>query len=202
MDVIVALTGKDYVMVVADQCANRSIFKLKGDEDKISVIAARAFLASGGDSASRTNFSEYVARNFALNTLRTGLELSMHESAHFVRNELASAIRSRGGAHNVNSLLGGVDDKGASLYHLDYLGSLSKVDFGAQGYAAYFNLSLMDRQWKKNMTLAEGRELLMKCIAQLDTRFIVNNPTFRLLAVGKEGKILDEIVPGHPQQPV
>eukprot|EP00612_Vaucheria_litorea_P004320 CAMPEP_0171468676 /NCGR_PEP_ID=MMETSP0945-20130129/10765_1 /TAXON_ID=109269 /ORGANISM="Vaucheria litorea, Strain CCMP2940" /LENGTH=188 /DNA_ID=CAMNT_0011997543 /DNA_START=102 /DNA_END=665 /DNA_ORIENTATION=+ len=188
MDVVIGLTGKDYVMCVADMSSNRSIFTLKRDEEKIAMVDEHKFLAAGGDQASRSTFVDYVSKNFALGALRTGLELSTHAAANFIRNELARAIRSRGGPHQANSLLGGVDEDGASLYHLDYLGSLEKVDFGAQGYCSYFSLALMDRHWKKNMTLEEGKELINLCIEQLKTRFIINNPRYRLIAVGKDGK--------------
>eukprot|EP00514_Thraustochytrium_sp_LLF1b_P006184 CAMPEP_0184509816 /NCGR_PEP_ID=MMETSP0198_2-20121128/1483_1 /TAXON_ID=1112570 /ORGANISM="Thraustochytrium sp., Strain LLF1b" /LENGTH=185 /DNA_ID=CAMNT_0026899667 /DNA_START=203 /DNA_END=760 /DNA_ORIENTATION=- len=177
---------------------NRSIFSLKRDENKVAMIDKTKFLACAGDQASRNGFTEFVKRNFALTGLKTGLTLSNHAAANFVRNELARAIRAKGGAHQCSSLLGGVDEEGPALYHMDYLGCMAKVPFGAQGYASYFSLSTMDRFWKKNMTLEEGKELLMQCIAQLDTRFIINNPNFRLVAVGPDGVILDEVVPGHP----
>mmetsp|Transcript_8950 Transcript_8950/g.14559 ORF Transcript_8950/g.14559 Transcript_8950/m.14559 type:complete len:197 (+) Transcript_8950:116-706(+) len=194
MDVILGLTGKDYVMCVTDTTAIRSIFTLKHDERKVSMIDRTKFLACGGDIASRTAFTEYIERNFALSQLRTDLELSNHAAANFIRNELAKAIRSRGGAYQAQPILGGVDENGPALYFLDYLGSLEKVDFAAQGYASYFSLSVMDKFWKKNMTLEEGKALMIDCLKQLKVRFIVHNPTFKLVVVTKEGKTLEEII--------
>lgn len=194
MDVVIGLTGKDYVMVLTDTATNRSIFNLKRDDNKIAMLDDHKVLACGGEPSSRTAFTEYISKNFALTTLKTGLELSNHAAAHFIRNELARAIRAKGGAHNAQSILGGVDENGPAMYYLDYLGSLAKVPFTAQGYCAYFSLSVMDKHWKANMTLDEGKEVMKLCMEQLKSRFIVNNPTYRLVAVSSQGTVVDEVI--------
>jgi 20S proteasome subunit beta 4 len=125
--------------------------------------------------------------------------MTMHACAHYIRSELAKALRSRGGAHRTNILLGGVDflpdsDKVVpSLYFLDYIGSLAKVKYSAHGYCGYFALATLDRYWKPNMSVAEARELLGTIIQQLHTRFMINMPRMIIKTVSKEG-ITEEIV--------
>ncbi len=102
------------------------------------------------------------------------------------------------GAHYAQSLLGGYDeDCGPSLYFLDYLGSLAKVNHGVHGYAAYFSTAVLDKHWKANMSLDEGKQLLRLCAQQLSTRYSILSPKYRIFAIGKEGKILDEIITGE-----
>lgn len=49
----------------------------------------------------------------------------------------------------VNLLVGGHDkDEGGTLYYIDYLGTLQKLPYGAQGYASFFASSVMDRYYK------------------------------------------------------
>ncbi|GBG28449.1 Proteasome subunit beta type-2 [Hondaea fermentalgiana] len=194
MDVVLGVTGKGYAMVLTDMTSNRSIFSLKHDEDKAAMVDERKVLACGGDQASRSQFTEYVSKNFALTALRTGLEMSNHAAAHFVRNELARAIRARGGPHQANSILAGVDHEGPAMYYLDYLGTMAKVDYAAQGYCGYFSLSLMDKNWKRNMTKEEGRDLLLMCIDQLRARFIINSTRYKLIVVDETGKSAEEII--------
>jgi len=196
MDIVLGLTGKDFVMVLTDMSSNRSIFALKHDEDKIVMVDEKKCLASGGDQSSRSQFTEYVQKNFALMALRTGLELSNDAAANFVRNELARAIRSRGGAHQANSILAGVDHEGPAMYYLDYLGSMSKVNFTAQGYSAYFSLSVLDRFWKKNMTVDEAREMMKLCVEQLKQRFIIKSQKYKLVVIDGTGKAAEEIIQG------
>eukprot|EP00826_Nyctotherus_ovalis_P033251 TRINITY_DN2684_c0_g1_i3.p1 TRINITY_DN2684_c0_g1~~TRINITY_DN2684_c0_g1_i3.p1 ORF type:complete len:154 (+),score=17.93 TRINITY_DN2684_c0_g1_i3:461-922(+) len=49
-----------------------------------------------------------------------------------------------------NILVGGYDkEKGSSLYYLDYLATLQKLDKAAYGYGGYPLLTVMDANWKK-----------------------------------------------------
>lgn len=100
--------------------------------------------------------------------------------------QLAKALRR--GPYQTNLLLGGYDaDAGSSLYFMDYLASLAKVDYGAQGYAANFVLSVLDRDWKPNMTESEGLELIRRCMHELKTRFLLSQPVFLVKVVDSNG---------------
>jgi len=194
MDIVLGLTGKDYVLCVTDMSSNRSINALKHDEEKIVMIDDRKMLACGGEQCSRNQFTEYISKNLALNQLQTDLELSNHGAANFIRNEVARALRAKGGAYQANSILAGVDDQGPAMYYIDYMGSLVQVDYTAQGYCGYFSLSILDRYWKKNMTLEEGKELLKLCIEQLSARFIIKLNKLQMVAIGPQGVISKEII--------
>jgi 20S proteasome subunit beta 4 len=84
-------------------------------------------------------------------------------------------------------LFAGVDEDGPSLYYLDYMGSLQEVNFTAHGYAAYFCLSLLDRQYKGDLTQEDGVKLMKEVIGQLRTRFIMHMPTFMLKTITADG---------------
>ena len=100
--------------------------------------------------------------------------------------QLATALRR--GPYQTNLLLAGYDAHlGPSLYFMDYLAAFSKVDFGAHGYAANFILSVFDRDWKPNMTLEQGLEVVKKCIHELHTRFMISQPNFVIKVVDEKG---------------
>jgi 20S proteasome subunit beta 4 len=48
-------------------------------------------------------------------------------------------------------LVGYDEDGGASLYHIDYLGGMHKMRYGAHGYGGFFVSSLFDRcrDWRE-----------------------------------------------------
>lgn len=91
--------------------------------------------------------------------------------------------------YSVNMLIGGFDTKNnkPELFWLDYLGAMTSLPFGAQGYGAYFCTSLMDRYHYPDMDVEEAKELLRKCLEELRTRFIVNLPKFTVKLVNKDG---------------
>lgn len=70
--------------------------------------------------------------------MRNETDLSPSGLAHFVRDQLASSLRSRR-PYNVNLLMGGVDPITGKphLYWLDYLAALADVPYAAHGYAQY-----------------------------------------------------------------
>lgn len=150
------------------------------------------FVARQADCVS---FVEYIQKNIALYSFRTGLKLSTSAAASYVRMQLAEALRKN--PYQVNLLIAGWDDaSGPSLHFMDYLASSDKLNFAAHGYAGYFLLSTMDRYWKPGMSEAEGLALVQKCIAELGTRFLLNQPRFTVKIVTKDGIRLVEVPAG------
>ncbi len=153
----------------------RSIVRMKSDEDKILQLDSKKLLGIAGEQGDRAQFGEYIQKNMSLYQLRNGYEfealtiflnhifllflmwlltynrrrypLSVSGAANFTRSELATALRK--GPYNVNLLLGGVDASGPSLYYMDYLASLNKMNYAVHGYAAYFLFSILDRYYVK-----------------------------------------------------
>jgi 20S proteasome subunit beta 4 len=74
-----------------------------------------------------------------------------------------------------------------SLYWIDNLSSMVKLDFAAHGYASYFCMSTMDRYWREGLTLDEAISLMKKCLAELKVRFMANLPKFIFKVVSKDG---------------
>lgn len=74
--------------------------------------------------------------------------------------------------YNANMLLAGYDEHvGPSLYYLDYLATLHKMDFSALGYASFFVLSTLDRHWKKKcVALACGISTLLSRFPAVTTQ--------------------------------
>ena len=184
--------GKDFVMLATDMGVARSIVTFKHDEEKMVRVDNTKVLAMAGDQASRSMFGEFIQANVTLMRLQNDVDLSNEAAAHFVRREIAKALRSRGPVQ-CNSLLGGVDKQGPALYYLDYLGSFTKVNFGAHGYCSNFALSIMDRMYKPDMTQEEARLVVLACIEQLQKRFLVHVPRFQIRVVSSQG-VTEEVI--------
>jgi len=186
MDSTFALVGDGFVIVAADASAARSILVFKHDEDKIMALDSHKLLVGAGVPADTSAFNEYISKNLKLYELNNDVKLGTQATANYMRNELATALRK--GPYQTNILLGGHDSvEGTSLYTMDMYAYLSKVNFGAHGYAANFILSVFDRDWKKGMNLEEGLEVVRKCIHELKTRFLISQPVFVIKVVDHNG---------------
>jgi len=178
------------VILAADQSNARSILVYQDNIDKIAALTSHSAMAVAGPNCDLVNFTEYISKNIRLYELANdGTKLSVHAQANFARGELAYALRK--GPYQVNTLLGGFDKnlskEGAALYHLDYMGTLHKVPFGAHGYAAYFTLSIMDSEYKENMTEEEAITIIEHCIKEIQTRFMLKQPNYMIKAIDKDG---------------
>ena len=186
MDSVLGLQGKDYALVAADCSAGRSIMVMKHDADKIVKLDDHKIAGIAGPQADAVMFSEYIGKNMALYAINNDMKLSTHATANYIRTELAGALRR--GPYQTNILLGGYDaDDGASLYFCDYMASLHKVPFGAHGYCSNFCLSIFDREWKADLTLEEGLEIVRKCKAELAARFLIAQPKFLVKIADADG---------------
>ena len=107
----------------------------------------------------------------------------------------------------MNILLAGFDDKsGASLYWMDYLATMHKMNIAGTGYGtawptcscilcvlhimtsarfdrecaagSYFVLAMLDKLWHPNLTEAEALELHVKGVEECKRRLVVAPPDF------------------------
>jgi len=123
----------------------------------------------------------------ALYKFRNGISLSTEAAANFMRSELARALRSSG-AYQTNLLLAGYDEgKGPSLYYLDYISTLHKVDKVAMGYGGYFMLSILDKHYRRELSLEDALKIVDMCIKEVQARLVVAPPNFVIEIVDKDG---------------
>lgn len=177
------------MILATDQVNARSILMYQQNLDKIAELSSHSAMGVSGPNCDLVNFSEYISKNLKLYELSNdGMKLSTHAQANFCRGELAKALRK--GPFQVNVILGGYDEKtptGGSLYAMDYMGSLVKAKYGAQGHASNFCLSIMDRDWGEGMTEDQAVALVEKCMKELQMRFLINQSNFIIKCIDKEG---------------
>lgn len=189
MDIILGIRLKDCTLLATSKSATRSISVLKHDDDKTRELNKHNLIAFTGESGDTVQFAEYIQANIQLYSMRENdIELSPKATASFVRNQLATSIRSRK-PYQVNVLIGGYDEKTneATLNYIDYLGTQVSLPYAAHGYAAFYCMSLLDRHYRKDMSLDEGLDLLKLCIKELETRMPIDFKGCFIKSVNKEG---------------
>ncbi|XP_057466668.1 proteasome subunit beta type-2-B [Actinidia eriantha] len=186
MECVFGLVGKGFALVVADTSAVHSILLHKTNEDKIMVLDSHKLMGASGEAGDRAQFTEYIQKNVALYQFRNGIPLTTVAAANFTRGELATALRKN--PYSVNILLAGYDkETGPSLYYIDYISTLHKVDKAAFGYGSYFSLSMMDRHYHSDMSLEEAVDLVDKCIIEIRSRLVIAPPNFVIKIVDQDG---------------
>ncbi|KAJ2782125.1 Proteasome subunit beta type-4 [Coemansia javaensis] len=188
MDAQFAVAGKDFAISVTDKTAASSIVKMKHNEDKTYELTPHTLMSVSGEPGDTSNFSEYIQGNVRLYGVRNLQELTPSETASFVRGELATALRSRR-PYQVNMLVLGYDAKAgdASIYWIDYLAAMAKVPYAAHGYCGYFLYSVLDREYRPDITLEQGMDIIKKCMVALKTRFLIQYSDYTIKVVDSAG---------------
>ena len=186
MDCVFAIQGPDYVLLAGDRaCVSNSIIKFQDTDHKILKLTKNQMVACVGEAYDKKNFAKLIKANMEYYYFQNGQRLTTDEAAAYLRKELSEGIRSE--PHQCNCLIVGYDIDGPKLYWLDYLGPYAKLLKAAHGYGAYFLYGLMDNYYKKNLSLAEGEEIIKKCINELKTRFSINMVDFDVFKITKNG---------------
>lgn len=189
MDIILGVKLQDCTLIATSKAATRGISVLKADDDKTRVLNTHNLIAYTGEAGDTVQFTEYIQANIQLYLMRENdTELSPKATASFVRNQLATSIRSRK-PYQVNVLIGGYDTKTGepALSWIDYLGTQVELPYAAHGYAAFYCSSLFDRHYKKDMDMAAGLELLKMCIKELEMRMPIDFKGVYVKVVDKDG---------------
>ncbi|KAL7559704.1 hypothetical protein ACA910_017606 [Epithemia clementina (nom. ined.)] len=200
MDTVLGVQYNGGVVMACDQSNAFSILVKQSNLDKLVPMTEYSVMGVSGPQCDANNFSQYVAKNLQFYHYASNQEedsngkslpsLSLQAQAHFTRNELAQALRRA--PYQVNLIYGGIDPmtKEPALYIMDYLASLHKVQYGAQGYSGYFCLSVFDRAYQKptsETTLDDALAMIQQCIHELKTRFLFAQPNFLVKVVDEQG---------------
>jgi proteasome beta subunit len=85
------------------------------------------------------------------------------------------------------TIVGGVDDEGPSLYGLDPLGSLIPDKYMVVGSGTELAIGVIEAEYKENMTLDEAKDLVTRAIKSAISRDIMSGDGIDFLMITKQG---------------
>lgn len=85
------------------------------------------------------------------------------------------------------TIVGGIDEEGASLYVLDVLGSVIPDKYAAVGSGAEIALGVLEQGYKDDLTVKEARDLVTRAIKSAVSRDIMSGDGVDFLYITKEG---------------
>ncbi|ABW98254.1 prsB4 (nucleomorph) [Hemiselmis andersenii] len=186
MDTIISLNGKGFGICAIDTLSFKSFLITKTNLNKYIEIGKNKFLAVSGYPGDVIQFTDFLQKTIQLYTLKTGLTLSTRSVANCIRKELSDCLRKN--PININLTLIGFDKiYGSSLYFIDYLGSLQRMDFCVQGHSSLILSSFLDRYYKQKMNLQEAIEIIKRCANIIKKRFLIPQTKLLLNIVDEKG---------------
>ncbi len=85
------------------------------------------------------------------------------------------------------TIIGGIDEEGPSIYILDVLGSVIPDKFAAVGSGAEIAVGVLEEGFKENMTVKEAKDLVTRAVKSAISRDIMSGDGADFLTITKEG---------------
>jgi len=85
------------------------------------------------------------------------------------------------------TIVGGVDDEGPSIYVLDPLGSVIRDKYAAVGSGAEIAMGVLETSYKDGLSLEEGRDLIVRAMKSALARDAASGNGIDLLIISKDG---------------
>ncbi|CAJ0593904.1 unnamed protein product [Cylicocyclus nassatus] len=190
MHFLIGIATDEYVILASDKATFAYGAVLADDNnDKEYRLGKKLTMMCIGEEGDVAQFGDWTKRNIQLYAIRNGYELSPKSAHHWIRRGIAEALRTED-YYAVDILLGGYDDKEekAFLGSVDYLGNgIGNQSYLFRGFCGRFCYAILDKEYKKNMSEAEGLSLLNKCIAEAKKRFVANIPGYKVVVIDKNG---------------
>lgn len=85
------------------------------------------------------------------------------------------------------TIIGGVDEKGPSIYVLDPLGSLIRDTYATVGSGAEIAIGVLENSYRDDLTLDEGKDLIIRAMKSAIARDAASGNGIDLLIISNDG---------------
>ncbi len=189
---ILGIVCKDGVVMAGDkQTTLGERVVVSKNTQKVVPINDYLMIAYAGNASDAQRLVKLIAAELKLKELRAKKRPSVKQAANLTATITYSQIRQPSMIPNiVGSLIGGFNEDGSfELYTTDIAGSIAKVDdYDANlGSGMTFVLGLLERQYKKDMSVEEGVELAKEAIKASTQRDVGSGYGIDVFTITKKG---------------
>ena len=183
----VGITCVDGVVFASERRASMGNLVAHKVAEKIFKIDNHIAATIAGSVADAQSLMKIISAETALYRLRNGKDISLEAAAAVSSNILHSSPA------YVQTLIGGVDDTGASIYSLDAAGGMIKDTFISTGSGSTFAYGVLEDRFHEDITVEEAKELALRAIKAATERDTYSGNGFLVAQVTKDGyKMLEK----------
>jgi len=124
----------------------------------------------------------------SLFTLDVGRPISVRSAAKLMSNLL---FNRRMAPLITQTIVGGIDEEGPTLYVMDMLGSVIPDKYAVVGSGTEIAIGVLEEGYKESMTVAEAKQLVIRAMKSAISRDILSGDGVDFLLITKNG-ILEE----------
>jgi proteasome beta subunit len=204
---ILGIVCKDGVVMASDRQVSAGNLVVSKNFPKTNKVNDYILISWTGGVADAQRLSKVLSAELRLKELKSHSRPTVKQAGNLVSAITYSSIRQPAMIQNiVGTLIGGFNEDGTcELYTIEPAGSIIKVeDYDANfGSGMPYVLGLLERQYKKDMSVAEGIELAKEAIKSSTQRDTGSGYGIDVYSITKEGikkVVTQEINPEYKDQ--
>lgn len=177
----VGITCEDGVVFASERRASMGNLVAHKVAEKIFKIDNHIVTTIAGSVADAQGLMKIISAEVSLYQMRNGENMTIKAAASLAANILHSSPM------YVQTLLGGVDESGPSIYSLDPSGGMIKDEFISTGSGSTFSYGVLEDRYNKEMTVDEGIDLAIRAIKAASERDTYSGNGYLVAKVDKNG---------------
>jgi len=176
----VAIKFKDGIVLAADsQSTAYGMMAYSLQEEKLHNITDKIAVTGAGSSSEINLMQNLLKAEVKIFEVRTGRKPTVKETASLLSQIQLSSLES-------HFLLGGVDEKGAYAFDI-HPGEAHEKDYAFSGSGTMYALSMLDNEYKKQMTEKEAIETAVKAISTSVGRDVYSGGEIKVKVITQKG---------------
>jgi proteasome beta subunit len=179
----VGVTCKDGIVFATERRASMGNLIAHKVADKIFKIDDHIGATIAGSVSDAQKLMGYISAEVALYRLRNGTPMSVEAAANMTSNILHA---SRFYPYYVQTLLGGVDEKGPALFSLDPSGGVIKDLMISTGSGSPVAYGVLEDRYNQEMDIEEGTSVVIRAIKAAMERDTYSGNGIRVAIITKE----------------
>jgi proteasome beta subunit len=180
----VGVVCKDGVILAAEKRVSYGYFIASKGGKKVFKLTETIGAACAGLVSDMQVLARDVEANANLFSMDVGRKISVRAAAKLMSNIL---FNRRMAPLITQTIVGGVDDEGPSLWVLDVLGSVLPDDYAVVGSGTEIAMAVIEEGYRKDLTVDEAKALVTRAIKSAISRDAMSGDGIDFLIITKEG---------------
>jgi len=180
----IGVVCRDGVILASEKRVSFGYLVISKGGKKVFKITGQIGAACAGLVGDMQILAREVEAQANLYSMDVGRPISVRSTAKLMSNIL---FNRRYTPLITQTIIGGLDDEGPSLYVLDVLGSLIPDKYAVVGSGTEIAIGVLEEGYKEDMKIKDAKELVTRSIKSAISRDVMSGDGIDFLIITKEG---------------
>ncbi len=180
----VGVVFKDGVILAAEKRVTYGYFIMSRGGKKVFKVTDRIGVACAGLVGDMQILAREMEAQANLYSMDVGRSITVRSASKLLANVL---FNRRYAPLITQTIVGGLDEEGASIYVLDVLGSLIPDKYAAVGSGTETAIGVIEESYKDNISQKDAKDLVIRAVKAAINRDAMSGDGLDILTITKDG---------------